>query len=87
MASMVRLLAEKLANIVSIDGNSARVVERVGIFSGLARGLVGEFSCQISFADFSSSLKFKNLVNFTSCFTFIVLVVGFKTLIPLLSLS
>jgi len=87
MTSMVRLLAKKLANIVSIGGNSAKVVERVGIFNGLARRLVGEFSCQISFADFSSSLKFKNLANLTSCFTFIALVVGFKTLIPLLSLS
>ena len=87
MASIVRLLTEKLANIVSIDNNGVRVVKRVGIFSSLARELVGEFSCQILFADFFSSLKFKNLANLTSYFTFIALVVGFKTLILLLSLS
>ena len=87
MASIVRLLAEKLANIVSIDNNGVRVVKRVGIFSSLARELVGEFSCQILFADFFSSLKFKNLANLTSYFTFIALVVGFKTLILLLSSS
>ena len=87
MASMVRLLAEKLANIVSIDSNGIRVVKRVGIFSSLARELVGEFSYQISFANFFSSLKFKNLANLISCFTFIARVVEFKTLILLLSLS
>jgi len=44
MASIVGLEAERLVDIVSIDGDSVRVVVEVGIFDGLARGLVGKLS-------------------------------------------
>ena len=62
-------------------------VGRVGIFSSLARELVSKLLCQISFVDFSSSLKFENLVNLTSCSILTVPVIEFKTLILLLLLS
>ena len=87
MASIVGLEAEELVDTVSIGGNSVRMVEEVGIFDGLARKLVDKLSYWILFVDFSSSLKFEDLVNLTSYSTITVLVVEFKTLILLLSLS
>ena len=74
-------------NTVLMSGDSIGVVGRVGIFSSLARELVGKLSCQILFVDFSSSLKFENLANLTSCSILTVPVIEFKTLILLYLLS
>ena len=67
-----------------MGSDGTKVAGGVGIFGSSARGLVGEFLCQILFADFSSPLKFKGLANLTSHSTLTVLVVEFKTLITLL---
>jgi len=83
MASIVKLFIGELVGTVSIGGDSTGVVEEVENFGSLARELVGELLCQISFADFFFSSKFKDIINLTSCFTLISPVVGFKTLIPL----
>jgi len=56
-----------------MNSNSTGVAREIRIFSSLARELVSELLCQFSFADFSSSLKFKkfkNLANLTSHSTF-----------------
>lgn len=87
MASIVGLEVEGLVDMVSIDGDSVGVVVGVEIFDGLARELVSKFSYWILFVDFSFSLKLEDLVNLTSYSTITRLVVEFKTLILLLSLS
>lgn len=44
-------------DIVLMGGDGTKVAGRVGIFSGSARGLVGEFLYQILFANFSFPLN------------------------------
>jgi len=80
MASIVRLEVGGLVDIVLIGGDGTKVAGGVRIFSGSARGLVGEFLCQILFANFSSPLRFKGLANMTSYSILTVLVVEFKPL-------
>ena len=87
MASMVGLFIGGLADMVSMSSDGTRVVGRVEIFGNLGRELVDELSYWILFTDFSFSLKFKGLANLTSYSTLTAPVIGFKTLIPLLSLS